>query len=311
MIERLVDRPAKAECSTRVSRYVLLTAAYNEESFLGRTIDSVVSQTVLPAKWVIVSDGSTDRTDEIVHRFSARYDYIRLLRVERSHLRGVVSKVNALNRGFEELRGLEHDFVGNLDADVVLPPSYFELLMARFRSNATLGISGGVIWEQRGGEFRSRVANRNTSVAHAAQLVRRECYEEIGGYRPLKYGGEDWCAEISARMKGWRVEAIPALHVMHYRPTGTAEHMLLHCFRQGKMDFSVGSHPAFEMLKCVRRVREHPIGICALARFAGFCWSYAVHEPRLVSPEFVRFLRREQKNRLRLSIGRLEVNGQG
>jgi poly-beta-1,6-N-acetyl-D-glucosamine synthase len=308
MIETLVDIPTGAESSTHLRRYVLVTAAYNEESFLARTIDSVVLQTVLPAKWVIVSDGSTDRTDEIVRQFSARHQYIRLLRVERSHLRGVVSKVNALNRGLEELRGVEHDFVGNLDADVFLPPSYFEVLMARFRSNPTLGISGGLIWEERGGGFRGRVSNRITSVAHAAQLVRRECYQEIGGYRPLKYGGEDWCAEVSARMKGWRVEAIPDLQVMHYRPTGAADRMLLHCFRQGKMDFSVGSHPVFEMLKCVRRVGQRPIAICALARFAGFCWSSASREPRLVSPEFVRFLRIEQKNRLKLSICRPGVD---
>src|SRR5437762_3277213 len=116
-------------------RYVLITAAYNEESFISRTIASVLGQTVLPAKWIIVSDGSTDRTDEIVGEFAARHSFIQLRRVERSMVRGVVSKVNALNHGFEELRGIEHDFIGNLDADVVLPSTYFEVLIMRFRSN--------------------------------------------------------------------------------------------------------------------------------------------------------------------------------
>jgi hypothetical protein len=216
----------------------------------------------------------------------------------------VASKVNALTLGFEQLRDIDHDFIGNLDADIVLPPSYFEMLMAEFQSHPRLGISGGMIFEERDGEFRERLSNRTTSVAHAAQLVRRACYRDIGGYSPLKYGGEDWCAEVSARMKGWHVEAVPTLKVMHYRKTGGADRRLPYCFRQGKMDFSLGSHLGFEILKCVRRIPERPVAISALSRLFGFCWSYAIREPRLVSPDFVTFLRNEQRNRLKLSISK-------
>jgi hypothetical protein len=170
-----------------------------------------------------------------------------------------------------------------------------------------LGISGGMIYEKRGGEFKSRLSNSVTSVAHAAQLVRRECYRAIGGYRALKYGGEDWCAEVSARMRGWRVEATPNLKVLHHRPTGAVDRPLRHCFREGKMDFSVGSHPLFEVFKCARRIPERPAVIGALLRFIGFWSGYTTNEPRLVSPEFVSFLRHEQKRRL--LFGRVHVPG--
>jgi hypothetical protein len=283
--------------------YVLLTAAYNEESFIARTIESVISQTLLPAKWVIASDGSSDRTDEIVQSYSHRYDFIQLLRVERTQARGVSSKVNALNLAHKEVQSVEYKFIGNLDADVSLPSHYFETLLARFEREPTLGIAGGMIHEKRGREFRSRLSNSVTSVAHAAQLVRRECYRAISGYSALIYGGEDWCAEINARMRGWHVEATHNLRVMHHRPTGAADTPLRHSFREGKMDYSVGSLPMFEVFKCARRIPESPLLVGAIVRFAGFCSSYATKEARLVSPEFISFLRNEQKQRLKLLFG--------
>lgn len=292
-------------------RYVLMTAAHNEEFLIGRTIESVISQTILPARWVIVSDGSTDRTDEIVRGYCGHHAFIRFQRVDRPQGRGVASKVNALKLAHRELLGLEYDFLGNLDADVSLGDSYFKTLIKRFQLDQTLGITGGMIYEKCGGKFKSRPSNSVTSVAHAAQLLRRKCYEAIGGYVPLKYGGEDWYAEVSARMLGWRVQAFPDLKVFHHRYTGAADRVLRHRFREGKMDFSVGSHPAFELLKCARRIPERPVAIGAFTRFAGFCWSYAVNDARLVSPEFVSFLRREQKHRLKLLLGHSSTPSRG
>ena len=282
-----------------IPRYVLLSAAYNEERFISSTIQSVISQTVLPARWVIVSDGSTDRTDEIVRAYCERHAFMRLLRVDSTQRRGVLRKVNALKLAYREVQDLDYEFLANLDADVSFHDRYFETLLERFQADPALGISGGLIQEERGGEFKGRLSNNTRSVAHAAQLVRRVCYEAIGGYVALKYGGEDWCAEVNARMRGWKVKAFADLRVMHHRPTGTADRLVSHCFRQGKMDYSVGSHPAFELVKCARRVPERPVALGAMARLGGFFWSCVKREPRLVSPEFVRFLRNEQKGRLK------------
>lgn len=295
------------EGAEAMPRYVLLTAAYNEERFIGPAIESVISQSVLPLRWVIVSDGSTDRTDDVVRGYSARHAFIRFLRIDSAEPRGVVRKVNALKLAYREMQDLEHDFLANLDADVSLQSRYFETLLDRFRDNPKLGISGGLIYERRGGTFKQRVSNNERSVAHAAQAVRRVCYEEIGGYLSLKHGGEDWCAEVNARMKGWQVNAFADLKVAHHRPTGAADRLIWHRFRQGMMDFSVGSHPAFELLKCARRIAERPVAIGAVARLGGFCWLYAKKEPKAVSPEFASFLRNEQTQRLRLLFAGLTI----
>ncbi len=281
-------------------RYVIFTAAYNEERFIERTIRSVVAQTVVPAKWVIVSDGSTDRTDDIVRDYCATHKFIKLLRQETPERRGILRKAKALALAYGELQAVQYEFLGNLDADVSFDARYFETLLDRFQRDPALGISGGLIQEEQGGEFRDRKSNNVRSVAHAAQLVRRECYEGIGGYIPLKYGGEDWFAEVNARMQGWTVKAFADLKVMHHRRTGTADSAMRHAFRQCMMDYSVGSLPTFELFKCARRIPEWPIAIGAAARLTGFCWSCFTRQPRLVSPEFVSFLRNEQRERLRL-----------
>ncbi len=136
------------------------------------------------------------------------------------------------------------------------------------------------------------------SVPHAAQLVRRLCYRDIGGYAVLKYGGEDWYAQQCAKMKGWQAEAIPALKVFHQRHTGAAGSLLRHRFRLGRLDYSFGSDPVFEVFKCARHFRETPFLLGSAARLAGFFWSSARREARPVPREFIDFLRKEQRSKL-------------
>jgi biofilm PGA synthesis N-glycosyltransferase PgaC len=283
---------------TRNDRYVLVTAAYNEEAFIEMTIQSVLNQSVQPLRWVIVSDGSSDRTDEIIRPYSDRHNFIRFLRVTRPPGRSFGSKVRALRAGNELLEGTNADYVGNLDADVSLGSSYFEDLMARFEKRPRLGLAGGFVCEEKEGKFVSRRSNRVYSVAHAAQLVRKECYSAIGGYAPLEYGGEDWHAQTCARINGWEVEAFPELKIFHHRHTGEGENLSRHKFRQGRMDYSLGSNPLFEVLKCLERVPERPFLVGSLARLAGFCWSYLCRNERPVSAEFIAFLRSEQRQKV-------------
>src|SRR3954464_15328520 len=123
-------------------RYALITPAWNEESHLDELIQSVAAQTVLPLRWVIVSDGSTDRTDEIVRAAAATHPWICLLRRERASERHFAGKAHAVNAGFEALGGLSFDLVGNLDADITLPPNYYEFLIGRFAAMPQLGVAG-------------------------------------------------------------------------------------------------------------------------------------------------------------------------
>jgi poly-beta-1,6-N-acetyl-D-glucosamine synthase len=282
--------------------YVLMTAAYNEELHIGRTIESVLAQSLLPIRWVIVSDGSSDRTDEIVKKYAEGHSFISYLRVSRPSGRSFGSKVAALQAGCKLFDGVAYDFIGNLDADVTVGPDYYESLIGTFQDSPKLGIAGGYVCEEKEGRFESRRSNRVYSVAHAGQLVRRECYEAIHGYAVLEYGGEDWHAQISAKMSGWDSQSFPDLKIFHHRHTGQAENLLRHKFRQGRMDYGFGSFLPFEIVKCIERFPEKPAVAGSLSRICGFLWSWITREKRPVSAEFVAFLQSGQKQKLRSLI---------
>jgi glycosyltransferase involved in cell wall biosynthesis len=279
--------------------YVLATAAYNEEKLIEQVIQSIVNQTVPPQKWIIVNDGSTDRTAEIVQRYADRYPFIELYTITEEHPRDLTAQVHAINRGFNQLRTVKTDYIGNLDADVTLDPNYFERLLEKFGRDPQLGLAGGFIHEEQEGEFRSRKSNVTSSVAHAVQLFRRECLDELGGYRPFTWAGADWYAEVSLRMKGWHVHSIPELRALHHRPTGKGFGILKYAYRGGMMDYYMGTHPLFEMIKMGRRIVDKPFVVGAVVRFSGFVSAYWKRLPRQVPSEFMSYLRREQMARIR------------
>lgn len=278
--------------------YVLVTAAYNEESYIETTINSVLAQTVLPKRWVIVSDASTDRTDEIVQTYARTHPFIELLRIQEDHARNFVAQVHAINLGCSKLRQCDYHFIANLDADISFESTYYDQLLAKFDEDPRLGIAGGFIYEKRNGSFENRPLNNKLSVAHALQMFRRECFESIGGYVAMPYGGPDWHAEVNARMHGWHVEAFPEFHVSHYRPTGSADRILRHWFRQGRMDYSMGCGPLFEIARLGHRISSKPLVLGALTRLGGFLYGYLRREERPVTPEFIEFLRREEAHRV-------------
>jgi poly-beta-1,6-N-acetyl-D-glucosamine synthase len=289
--------------------YALVTAAYNEEETIRGAIESVIGQTIKPVRWVVVSDGSFDLTDDIVRSYASRHEFMRFVRIERAPGRSFGSKVAAIRIGSRLLEDVNFDFLGNLDADVSVDPTYFSELMAQFDNSPRLGVAGGFVCEDFGRGFESRMSNRTYSVAHAAQLVTRECYEAIGGYAILEYGGEDWHAQTSAKMKGWDAVALPDLKIYHHRHTGAADNLIRHKFRQGRMDYSLGSGFLFETLKCLHRFRESPLIVGGTARLFGFLWACAHRDKRPVSNDFVEFLRREQAQKI-VSLFRFGSSGE-
>jgi len=278
--------------------YVLLTAAHNEEAEIEKTLQSVVQQIARPKRWVIVSDNSTDRTDEIVHEYARRYDFIRLMRVTRPPGHNFAAKSLALREGYKVLQGVKYRFIGNLDADISLEPSYFQELLQRMAETPSLGIAAGFVYEEVDGRFQHREQNRIHSVPHGAQLVRLECYEAIGGYAILKFGGEDTHATTSARMKGWQARSFPDLKIYHQRHTGTSVGQLRGAFREGQMEYHLGYDVLFEMLKCISRMSERPFLTGGFLRMLGFAWPYIRRDHRPVTKEFVAFMRKEQRRRL-------------
>jgi glycosyltransferase involved in cell wall biosynthesis len=279
-------------------KYALITPARNEEAFIGQTIQSVVSQTITPRKWVIVSDGSTDRTDDIVREYAARHNWIELVRMPERRDRHFAAKVACFNAGLDRLRGEDLDILGNLDADITVGQDYFEFLLSKFAADTKLGVAGTPFVEGT-----SSYDFRFTSIEHvsgACQLFRRECFEQIGGYVRVREGGIDWIAVTTARMKGWKTRTFTEKVCYHHRPMGTASvGKFKASFRLGRQDYYLGGHPLWQLFRAVYQMRRRPYVLGGASLFAGYAWAWMTGVERPVSRELVAFTRREQMGRLR------------
>jgi len=217
-------------------RYILITPARNEEKFIEKTIQSVVGQTVLPLKWVIVNDGSTDATASIVSRYLAKHDWMKLVELPARRDRSFAAKVHAFNAGFDSIKNFEYEVIGNLDSDISFDPDYCEFLLNKFEEDAVLGVAG-TIFREEGYSSATDSFEGQSHVAGGCQLFRRQCFQEIGGYVPNRAGGIDWIAVTTARMKGWTTRSFREKSFFHYRSLGTAERSLLaSAFSYGEKD---------------------------------------------------------------------------
>src|SRR6266446_337537 len=252
--------------------YVLITPARNEAAFIEQTIESVVAQTARPAKWVIVSDGSTDGTDEIVKRY-ASHKWIELVRMPERRERHFAGKVHAFNAGYARLEGLEYQAIGSLDADISFENNYFEFLLQKLAENPALGLVGTPFKESTNAVYDYRFVNIE-HVSGACQVFRRECFEDIGGYTPMKGGGIDYLAVISARMKGWKTRTFTDKVCLHHREMGTAERGVLAArFKIGVKDYNFGNHPLWEVCRTFYQMSQPPFAIGALALASGYAWA--------------------------------------
>jgi glycosyltransferase involved in cell wall biosynthesis len=280
-------------------KYVLITAARNEEAFIRKTLDSVVAQTLLPERWVIVDDGSTDHTAEIVESYGKRHPWIELVRRRQDGDRNFASKAHAVNAGLERVQSLGFEIVGNLDADVSFVPDYMEFLMQRFSEDPDLGVAGTPFTQEGHYDSSKDSFEGENYVAGPCQLFRRQCFQEIGGYVPNRAGGLDWIAVMTARMKGWKVRAFPEKRFHHYRTLGTAEKGALRAlFSYGEKDYYLGGSPIWQLFRVAYRVAKKPFVIGGLALLSGYCWAALRRVERAVSPELMRFHRREQMRKL-------------
>jgi biofilm PGA synthesis N-glycosyltransferase PgaC len=277
--------------------YVLITPARNEARFIARTIESVVAQTVRPARWVIVSDGSTDGTDEIVRRYTAEHRWIHLLRMPERRERHFAGKVHAFNAGRMALAGVAHDVIASLDADISVAPDHFAFLLAKLEADPRLGLVGAPFSDRFAYDYRF------VSIEHvsgACQVFRRACFDDIGGYVPVKSGGIDHIAVMTARMKGWTTRTFTEKACLHHRDIGTAEHSVLAAkFRVGVQDYRLGGHPLWELFRAAYQITRRPVVVGGLAILAGYVWSAVRRVERSISRELMAFRRREQMQRLR------------
>lgn len=283
----------------RFPRYALISPARNEAQYIEKTLQSVVAQTVTPLRWVIVENGSTDTTPEIIERYATRYPYIRMVRLPRERERSFAGKANAFNFGWESLEGLEYEIIGNLDADISFDPDHFEFLLRRFQEDPRLGVAGTVFREEGYNSATDSFEGRN-HVAGQCQVFRKECLEQVGGYVPHGAGGVDWMAVTTARMLGWRTRSFLEKSFFHYRRMGTAERgRVAAAFSYGEKDYYLGGSPIWQVFRCAYRALKPPYLVEGAALFAGYLWAWIRRMPRPVSDELMRFHRKEQMQKLR------------
>jgi glycosyltransferase involved in cell wall biosynthesis len=282
-------------------KYIIITPAYNETEYIERTIKSVLAQSVLPYKWVIIDDGSTDDTANVIQQYAEKYEWIQYIYREKEPSQSYYSSnVYAIMAGFKQVKNINYDFLAILDADISLPKDYYEQIFMRFERDEKLGVASGVYQDMVNGKLRKALNDRR-STPKAIQVFRRECYEKIGGYLPMKYGGEDTVACVMARMNGWKSWSFPELCTVHNKPAGTGHsgNMLRIRFRHGLNEYGLATHPLFMLFKSLRRcVKERPFISGGLARIIGFLYGYCLREKRQIPDDMVRFIHREQMGRL-------------
>jgi glycosyltransferase involved in cell wall biosynthesis len=289
-------------------RYALITPARNEAQFIELTLQSIVAQTLRPVRWIIVSDGSTDGTDDIVRRYMAQNPWIELLRMPERAERNFAGKAYAFNAGYERLKGLEFDVIGNVDADVSFEVDHFQLLVAKFAEEPRLGVAGAPFREKKSSQYDYRFTSTD-NVWGGCQLFRRECFEAIGGYAPLKGGGVDLVAVVTARMNGWQTRTYPDRVCIHHRTMNSAMNKGMKLkFKWGQSDYRLGSHPLWQLFRCIYQMSKRPYVAGGLLTLAGYYFALITRRPRSVSAEFAAFRGKEQMQRLKdFCVARLPV----
>jgi len=277
-------------------KYVVISPVRDEEAYLRFTIESMLSQTVRPAEWVIVNDGSSDNSASIIDEYAGQYSWIRAIhRQNRGFRKSGGGVVEAFNDGYRVLHTSDWDFIVKLDGDLTFASDYFERCLDYFQRDARLGIGGGVICYIENGSKRFEPCP-DFHVRGATKIYRRNCWDAIGGFWPAP--GWDTMDEVKANMLGWGTRSFPELHLQHHRHTGTAEGIWNGLVKNGRANYVCGYHPLFMLAKCLRRLPHRPYLVGSLALFYGFVSGYLKQVPQVDDLKTIGFLRRQQLGRL-------------
>jgi biofilm PGA synthesis N-glycosyltransferase PgaC len=277
-------------------KYVIITPARDEESHIQKTILAVASQSALPAQWIIVNDGSRDRTAAIIDRAAKLYPWITAVyRSDRGFRQAGGGVIAAFYDGYSAVSVPDWDFIVKLDADLNFAPDYFERCFAEFDNNARLGIGGGGIYHETATGLKLE-QNPAFHVRGATKIYRRECWDQLGGL--LKAPGWDTIDEVKANMLGWNTRTFPKLQVSHSRFTGGADGAWKDSVKNGFANYVTGYHPAFMFFKCLRRLVSKPYFIGSIGLACGFIKGYFKRAQQAQDPAFISYVRSQQVRRL-------------
>ena len=282
--------------------YCLISPCRDEAEFIRRTLESVLAQTVLPDLWIIVDDGSTDETPQILAEYSAQYPWIQVIKRGSSSRRVGGGVVDAFNVGYSQITPSEFDYVCKFDVDLDIPPRYFEILMDRMAQNPRIGTCSGKPYfpapsnqaKSFDGPLISEACGDDMSVG-MTKFYRVECFEEIGGFvREVMWDGID-CHRC--RMLGWQAVSWddPELRFIHLRPMGSSHKgIITGRMRHGFGQHFMGTSLPYMAASAAFRMTRPPFVIGGLAMMWGFLKSRLSGKPQYDDPEFRAFLRRYQ-----------------
>jgi biofilm PGA synthesis N-glycosyltransferase PgaC len=288
--------PNSPKTSVRQVRYVIITPARNEEENIEETIRSVVAQTVAPMEWVIVDDGSTDKTVEILERYAKQYPWLRVFHLsDRGYREPGGGVIRAFNYGLCNLQRKNWDFIVKLDGDLNVPLNYFEKCFEEFDQDHTLAIGGGTICHNKDGVVLPNV-DQKLHVRGATKIYRRTFWDQLGGLYPV--AGWDTIDELKANMLGWTTRSFTDIQILHRRPTGSADGAWRNWFKNGRANYITGYHPLFMLLKCLKRISQEPVMLAGVALWCGYLSGYIKRIPRVNEPDLIRYVRKQQVSRL-------------
>lgn len=280
----------------RHNRYVIISPVRDEEKFIEGTIRCVAAQSIRPSEWIIVDDGSTDRTGDIIDRYASEYPWICAVhRANRGFRKSGAGVIEAFNDGLNRLRCNDWDFIVKLDGDLVFAADYFENCFEHFRRDPRLGIGGGAIFHVlKGIEKIEEVPHFH--VRGATKIYKRECWEAIRGLWVAP--GWDTIDEVKANMFGWNSRSFTDVRVHHQRLTGTAESLWKDLIKGGRSRYFAGYHPLFMIAGCLRRVIRKPYLMGSAGLLYGYLSAYWKRLPHVDDPALIGYLREQQLRRL-------------
>ncbi|MCA8960535.1 MAG: glycosyltransferase family 2 protein [Planctomycetes bacterium] len=276
--------------------YVIVTPARDEEEFVERTIDSVLGQTWAPVEWVIVDDGSTDRTAEIVDRRAQESTRLRVVhRDDRGHRAAGSGVMEAFYSGFDAIQTSDWKYLVKLDCDLEFDADYFERCLSALEADPELGIGGGVIYNCIDGR---QVLEKHPRfhVRGATKIYRRACWEAIGGLHRVP--GWDTLDEVKANQLGWKTQSFDDAKLVQFRFTGDAAGQWSNWVKNGRASYICGYHPLYLMTKAFARITKKPYIVATLGVIWGYFKAFIQREPRVPDTSLIRYLRGQQLRRL-------------
>lgn len=280
------------------AKFIVITAARNEAQYIGKTIESVISQTLWPGEWIIVDDGSRDETARIAQGAAAAHPWIKVLhRQDRGYRDVGAGQAEAIHHGIRQISMDDYRFLFNIDADIVLEPNYFRLILSKFAENPKLGIACGQLYEHLNGKW-SKMRVLPLGMIGAVQGWHRKCLQEVGGLAPGP--GWDGIASIKAMMLGWQTKTFEdeALKVIHLRPGSSIENGYQGWARHGQALYFAGAHPVWFLASALYHSLDRPYLLSGLCMVIGYLAALVKDSEQYDDPAFKRYLRKWQINQL-------------